>query len=101
MTSQELTTRQRIAGLLRGSSMTAGEISRAASVREKEVAGHLAHVARSVSASGGRARFVVEPSKCLNCGFVFRKRERLKTPSRCPICASEEITETRFGITEE
>jgi len=101
MTLQELTTRQRIAGLLRGSFMTAKDISRAASVREKEVCGHLVHIARSVSVPGGRARFVVEPSTCLNCGFVFRKRERLKTPSKCPICASEEITETRFGITEE
>ncbi len=81
--------------------MTAGDISRAASVREKEVSDHLVHVARSISVPGGHGRFVVEPSLCLNCGFVFRKRERLKTPSRCPICASEEITETRFGITEK
>lgn len=101
MTSQELTTRQRIAELLRGSLMTAKDISRAASVREKEVCEHLEHIARSVSVPGGRDRLVVEPSACLSCGFVFRKRERLKTPSKCPICASEEITEMRFGIKEE
>jgi len=68
---------------------------------EKEVQGHLAHIARSVAAAGGPERFVVEPSSCINCGFVFKKRDRLKTPSRCPICASEEITETRFKITQE
>lgn len=34
----------------------------------------------------------------MSCGFTFRKRERLSTPSRCPVCRSEEITETRYGI---
>jgi len=101
MTSQELTTRQRIAAVLREESVTAKDISRAAHVMEKEVAEHLAHIARSVAAAGGSERFVVEPSRCINCGFVFRKRERLKTPSRCPVCASEEITETRYKITQK
>ncbi len=57
-------------------------------------------MARSVARAGG-LRFVVEQSNCLSCGFEFRKRERLKTPSRCPICSSEEITEMRFGIIKE
>lgn len=101
MTSQDLTTRQRIAMSLRGASMTAKDISRAASVMEKEVSWHLEHIARSLSSAGSTERLLVEPSSCLNCGFVFRKRQRLKTPSKCPICASEEITETRFRITEK
>lgn len=46
------------------------------------------------------SRFVVEPSECLKCGFVFKKRDRLKTPGKCPVCKSEEITETRYGVAE-
>lgn len=94
------TIRQAIIEAIKGRLMSAKEISGAAGVSEKEVSGHLAHIQRSIAASreGERLRFVVEPSRCLSCGFVFRKRERLKTPSRCPLCRSEEIAETRFGI---
>lgn len=95
-----LTLRRTIIEAIKGRLMTAKEISGAAGLSEKEVAGHLAHIQKSVSASreGERLRFVVEPSVCLSCGFVFKKRERLKTPSRCPLCRSEEISEMRFGI---
>lgn len=96
----DLTVRKMIAEILKGGMFTAKDISKAAGIREKEVLEHLPHIARTTHGGGGK-RFVVEPSVCLSCGFVFRKRERLKTPGRCPVCRSEEITETRFGITEE
>ncbi|MFQ5737069.1 MAG: transcriptional regulator [Thermodesulfobacteriota bacterium] len=99
MTSSELTVRQSIAETLRGGPVTAKDISRAVGIKEKEVIEHLQHIARSVASGRDGTRFVVHPSACLSCGFVFRKRDRLKTPSRCPLCASEEITEMRFGIT--
>jgi len=97
----ELTVRQRIAEVLLGGPLTAREISKAVGISEKEVLSHLPHVARSAeNQDSPRVKFVVEPSRCLECGFVFRKRERLRTPSKCPVCRSEEITETRFYITE-
>lgn len=103
MSGYALTIRRTIIEAIKGRLMTAKEISGAAGLSEKEVAGHLAHIQKSVSASreGERLRFVVEPSGCLSCGFVFKKRERLKTPSRCPLCRSEEISEMRFGIEPE
>lgn len=94
----ELTVRQRIVEALRGHSLTAREISQAVSVKEKEVIEHLPHIARSLGGSESAFELVTEPSACLECGFVFRKRERLKTPSKCPVCRSEEITETRFEV---
>ncbi len=98
----ELTTRQKIKEALKGSSLTAKEISRAVGITEKDVLSHLPHVARSASRGRhGEETFIVVPSTCLECGFVFRKRSRLKTPSRCPVCSSEEITEMRFGMLEE
>jgi predicted Zn-ribbon and HTH transcriptional regulator len=84
-----------ISDVLEGGALTARDISKAVSVREKEVIEHLPHVARSV---GPGRRLVMEPSSCLECGFVFKKRRRFKTPGKCPVCRSEEITETRYGI---
>lgn len=94
----ELTARQKIVEALKGQMLTAREISQAVAMKEKEVLEHLPHIARSIGAHSSSMRFAVEPSQCLECGFVFRKRERLKTPSKCPVCRSAEITETRFGV---
>jgi len=97
------TLRQMMAAELEGGMRTAKDLSRALGIREKEVIEHLPHVARSLGHKGphegGREeKLVTEPSECLGCGFVFRKRARLKTPGKCPVCRSEEITETRYGI---
>lgn len=95
----ELTVRQKIIEALKGQMLTAKEISQAVGIKEKEVSEHLPHIAMTIAAHEGEGmRFAVEPSQCLECGFVFRKRDRLKTPSKCPVCRSEEITETRFGV---
>jgi len=107
MNEKTLTVRQRIAEALREDMMTARDISRAVGVKEKDVLEHLPHVARTIEGKGGgkgggpeEETFVVEPSECLECGFVFKKRDRLKTPGKCPVCRSEEITETMYGIVE-
>ncbi|HLC18263.1 MAG TPA: transcriptional regulator [Thermodesulfobacteriota bacterium] len=97
------TVRQMISEVLRDRMLTAKDISREVGIKEKEVLEHLPHVARSLGHKGphegGREeKLVTEPSECLGCGFVFRKRARLKTPGKCPVCRSEEITETRYGI---
>jgi predicted Zn-ribbon and HTH transcriptional regulator len=45
-------------------------------------------------------RLRTEPARCTACGFVFgdRAERRLHTPSRCPRCRSERISEPRFRI---
>jgi hypothetical protein len=35
---------------------------------------------------------------CQSCGFTFRDRSRLETPSRCPRCKRERIDEPLFRI---
>ncbi|MBI5810923.1 MAG: transcriptional regulator [Deltaproteobacteria bacterium] len=92
---RDKTIRQMIIELLQTGMLTAKDISKAISVKEKDVIGHLPHVVRS---AGRSRRLIVEPSVCLKCGFVFNKRDRLKTPSKCPVCKAEEITETRYGL---
>jgi predicted Zn-ribbon and HTH transcriptional regulator len=41
---------------------------------------------------------VVEPARCQVCGFVFKKRDRLTSPGRCPSCRSSRIEEPLFTI---
>ncbi len=88
-----LTVRQEIYEAIKVERLTAKEISQAVRVTEKEVLGHLEHLAKS-----HRGHFVVDPPVCHGCGFVFIKRKRLGTPGRCPICKDEGISETRYGI---
>lgn len=90
------TVRKRLAALLEEGPLDALEISAALSVREREVAGHLEHLRRTLAASG--AKLVVIPASCIECGYAFAKREKLGKPSRCPVCKSERIDPPRFGV---
>ncbi len=65
-------------------------------IQEKEVYGHLSHIARSVVPQ--RQRLVVIPSRCLMCGYVFDKRKRFTRPGRCPRCKRERIEEPRYQV---
>jgi len=90
------TLRKEIAAAIERDSLDLREISKLFSLREKEVLDHLQHIARSAHPK----RLSMEPSQCRRCGFIFKKRERLNTPSRCPICKSESITPPRYQITD-
>ncbi|OGP51387.1 MAG: hypothetical protein A2Y79_04260 [Deltaproteobacteria bacterium RBG_13_43_22] len=87
------TLRQSIIFVLKEQEVTAKEISQAVGIREKEVYEHLTHIARSL---GGK--FILVPSACKECGFVFKKRNRLTPPGRCFLCRNEGISPPRFFI---
>ncbi|MGC2061427.1 MAG: hypothetical protein WA610_00500 [Thermodesulfovibrionales bacterium] len=76
--------------------LSALEISAEARVSQKEVYGHLEHIRKSLCEQN--RRLVVIPAMYLSCGFVFKKRERLKTPGRCPVCHGEHIREPLYSI---
>jgi predicted Zn-ribbon and HTH transcriptional regulator len=71
------------------------ELSQLLSLSEKEVLEHLSHLARAI---GPGLHFQIIPSVCKHCGFVFKKRDRLTRPSRCPICQHESISRPRFAV---
>jgi transcriptional regulator len=96
MTDASLTVRQQIAELLRQGEATAHEISRRASVPERDVAEHLRHLEYSLQQTGERLR-VLSPC-CLKCGFAFESREKHGRPSRCPRCKSERLSKARFSV---
>lgn len=92
-TERHETVRDEIVSLLSRETLTARELSEQVRVRESEVLEHLEHIRSTL-----RGRLVQEPATCLACGFVFRKRARVKGPGRCPVCKSEHISEPRFSV---
>jgi predicted Zn-ribbon and HTH transcriptional regulator len=89
------TPRQAMKELLAEQSRSSLELSQLLSLSEKEVLGHLAHLAR---APGPGKHFHLTPAVCRHCGFVFKKRDRLTRPSRCPRCRHQSISRPRFAL---
>ncbi len=96
LTERHATVRSALRQALKDGTFTARELSARVGISEKEVAGHLEHLARSLRQSGERLH--VEPTQCLACGFVFKDRTRLDKPSRCPECKSQRLASPRFVI---
>ncbi len=90
------TLRERITQRLRSGPATAADLSRSVGLPERDVAAHLAHVARSARAQGERLEQV--PARCVQCDFAFEKRERLTRPGACPRCKGRRIRRPRFWI---
>jgi predicted Zn-ribbon and HTH transcriptional regulator len=92
-----LTIRQQIVQLITGTLRPARQLAELIGIPERQIEDHLTHVVRSLAHDRTR-RFVLDPSECQDCRFVFRERTRLTRPSRCPRCRSEAITAPRYGI---
>jgi predicted Zn-ribbon and HTH transcriptional regulator len=90
------TVRQSILSLLKEGTLSVKDLSGEVRISEKEVYGHLEHIQKTLNKKD--VSLVVYPSKCRKCGFVFRKRERLKKPGKCPVCHGESIQEPLFSI---
>ncbi len=93
----ERTPRQRILDLIAGTRLSSHQLAQLVGIPERQVEEHLEHVVKTVARDRTR-RFILEPSTCQDCDFVFKDRRRLTRPSRCPRCHSEGITAPRYGI---
>ena len=91
------TIRQKMISLLGYNTLSAKDISVDVGISERDVYEHLEHIQRTIS----KSEFVVTPAACKKCGFVFRKRDRLKKPGRCPVCKNEAIREPQFSIRKQ
>ena len=92
-----LTDRQQLARLLTNAGHTTRALAASLDIPEREVEHHLLHIVKSLHRDHTR-RFLLHPSACEDCGYLFRDRTRLTRPSRCPRCRSEAITPPRFEI---
>ena len=90
------TVRQKIIALLNEAEVDAREISREVGIREKEVYEHLVHIAKSLATKG--KALLIEPSRCLSCGYVFEDRKRFTRPGRCPSCKQSHLQSPSFSI---
>jgi predicted Zn-ribbon and HTH transcriptional regulator len=92
----EGTIRQQIVDFLVLNEMDARDISRQLSIREKAVYDHLSHIRRSMKSQG--KKLLMLPPRCLGCGYVFKDRQRLTPPGRCPRCRATHLSDPVFKI---
>lgn len=78
--------------------MDAIDISQSVGIMEKEVYGHLEHIARSLH--GHTRKLGIYPARCLTCDFSFEKRTRFTRPGRCPRCRGNRIKRPAYEILE-
>ncbi|MBM4127227.1 MAG: transcriptional regulator [Nitrospira sp.] len=97
MLPPERTVRQRMIDLLASTRLSSHQLAQMLGIPERQVEEHLPHIVKTVARDRSR-RFVLDPSACSDCGFLFRDRAKLTRPSRCPTCRSEAITAPRYGI---
>jgi predicted Zn-ribbon and HTH transcriptional regulator len=83
------TVRQQMITMLTAAPMDLRELSQALRISEKEVKGHLPHIAKSVSARNGRLTVIA--AHCDSCNYAFADRKRLSPPGKCPRCKKSRI----------
>lgn len=60
---------------------------------------HIMHAAKTMKAkTNGKEEIVMIPPRCLKCGYIFKKLEKARKPSRCPKCKNENIGPPLFLI---
>jgi predicted Zn-ribbon and HTH transcriptional regulator len=82
--------------LLETDEMSARDLALCMGIKEKDVYTHLGHIERTVAARGKTVS--IKPSRCLNCGYLFKNRRRFTRPSRCPRCKSTHLDIPFFRI---
>jgi len=88
------TIRQKIVSLLKDKTLTVKDISFYAMIPLKDVCEHLEHIQKNKR----DYRLDMTPARCKKCGFVFKKRDKLATPGKCPVCRGSLIEEPLFSI---
>ncbi|MEN8687413.1 MAG: ArsR family transcriptional regulator [Desulfuromonadales bacterium] len=93
---RQRTPREMILQALAEGPLSARDLSQRVGLSEREVTGHLRHLQKSLKNSARRLQLT--PPRCLDCCFVFQKRERLTRPGRCPVCRSTHLSEPLFSL---
>ena len=90
------TSRERLREVLSTAPLSTRELSQLSHLSEDEVVTHLAHLRKSLKTKGNALE--ITPSHCLDCDFVFQKRDRLTRPGKCPVCRSTHLAAPRFSL---
>jgi predicted Zn-ribbon and HTH transcriptional regulator len=90
------TVRQQMIELLSEAEYSALNLSQLLGIPEKEVFDHISHIRHSVVSRN--KRLILNPARCIECGYVFKDRSRVTKPGRCPQCKGEHIEDPRYRI---
>jgi predicted Zn-ribbon and HTH transcriptional regulator len=93
-----MTRREEILELLKQKPWTPKELADHFGATVPEIIEDLGHVRRSTQPP---YIFKHQPPMCRSCGFLFKERAKLKTPSRCPRCKGESIAEGRYFVRQD
>jgi len=88
-----MTRRQDIIQLLATQRYSAQQLTSHFAAEMGEVVEDLQHIGRSIYPNLKRTH-----PECKHCGFVFKERSKLKTPSKCPECKGQSIVPSLFYI---
>lgn len=89
-----MTRRQEIAELLEKGPVSPFNIANKFGVPLKEILEDLEHIKLSIKPK----QLKMVPAHCKSCGFVFKERSRIKTPTKCPKCRGEWIEREKLYI---
>lgn len=89
------TQRQNMMEILSRGTFTLQELSSELHMSIKEILLHLPHVQKSVRPPG---KFIIFPARCLKCGYIFKDRTKLHSPSKCPRCRESHIKEPEYHV---
>jgi len=94
---RDRTIREAIRGILAdGAARTLRELSQEIGVSEKVLPHHLEHLDRSLRREG--RPLVLEPPRCLDCGYAFSDRTRFRKPGRCPKCRGTHLSAPEVSL---
>ncbi|MFH1036304.1 MAG: transcriptional regulator [Pseudomonadota bacterium] len=88
-----LTLRQTMIRLLQREELTARDLAGMLLLTPGEVEEHLPHLRKSL-----KSRLKISPARCRQCRYVFKDRQRLDAPGRCPRCRRELVEGPWFSV---
>ncbi|MFC1648532.1 hypothetical protein ACFL1B_03655 [Nanoarchaeota archaeon] len=91
-----LTKRQMIIVFLEKDFVSLQDISYKFGVDLKEIIDDFKYIKHAINKEG--RNIVMLPAQCKACGFTFKERSKVKTPSKCPNCRHERIEAAKFKI---
>jgi len=90
------TIRRYIMALLEEYTLSAREIARYLKIPQKDVPNHIEHIKKTMNRT--ERQLIIESARCEQCNFIFKKRGKLTTPGKCPICKGRLIRPILFRI---
>lgn len=89
-----MTRRQQIIEILEQNGQSAQQLANYFQTTVKDILEDLEHIDKSIKPR----KLKITPAYCKSCNFVFRGREKISRPTKCPRCNSEWIEAQMFGV---